>query len=63
MLSDLERVVHDETDTLPPLVRIALIQAQFQTIHPFLDGNGRIGRLLIGTLLEQCGLLPGSCCT
>lgn len=58
LLGDLERFIHDETDTLMPLVRIALVHAQFETIHPFLDGNGRIGRLLIAALLEHRGLLP-----
>ena len=43
---------------LPPLVRVALVHVQFETIHPFLDGNGRIGRLLIAALLEHWGLLP-----
>ncbi len=58
LLADLERFIHDPAPTLPPLVRIALVHAQFETIHPFLDGNGRIGRLLIAALLEQWGLLP-----
>jgi Fic family protein len=57
LLSDLERFIHAVDPELPPLVRIALIHAQFETIHPFLDGNGRIGRLLIAALMEQWGLL------
>lgn len=57
-LSDLERYVHERGDVLPPLVRIALVHAQFETIHPFLDGNGRIGRLLIAMLLQEWELLP-----
>jgi Fic family protein len=59
LLADLERFIHqaDTHDTLPPLVRIGLVHVQFETIHPFLDGNGRIGRLLIAALMEQWGLL------
>lgn len=57
LLAGLERFIHAEATALPPLVRIALLHAQFETIHPFLDGNGRIGRLLITALLEQWGLL------
>lgn len=57
LLADLERFVHAPTPDLPPLARIALVHAQFETIHPFLDGNGRIGRLLIAALLEHWGLL------
>ena len=55
LLGSLERFIHDEAPTLPPLVRVALVHAQFETIHPFLDGNGRIGRLLIAALLESVG--------
>ncbi|MDW7979605.1 MAG: Fic family protein [Verrucomicrobiales bacterium] len=55
-LSDLERYLHSETPT-PPLVQVGLAHAQFETIHPFLDGNGRIGRLLITLLLVEKRLL------
>lgn len=58
LLADLERFIHDAAPSLPPLVRVALVHVQFETIHPFLDGNGRLGRLLIAALLEQWGLLP-----
>lgn len=55
-LSALERWIHGR-DKLPPLVRAGLAHVQFETIHPFLDGNGRIGRLLITLLLEHWQLL------
>lgn len=58
LLADLERFIHDTSQALPPLVKTALAHLQFETIHPFLDGNGRIGRLLIAALLEHWGLLP-----
>jgi Fic family protein len=58
LIGDIERFIHDVSLALPPLVNIALVHAQFETIHPFLDGNGRIGRLLIAALLEHWSLLP-----
>lgn len=57
LLADTERFIHDNATDLPPMVKVALIHAQFETIHPFLDGNGRIGRLLIAALFEHWGLL------
>lgn len=55
-LSAMEKWIHGR-DALPPLVRAGLAHVQFETIHPFLDGNGRIGRLLIALLVEHWGLL------
>ena len=56
LLSDLDHWLHSD-DPLPPLVRTGLAHVQFETIHPFLDGNGRIGRLLIALLVEHWGLM------
>lgn len=52
----LERFLHE--DGLPPLVHAAVAHAQFEAVHPFLDGNGRVGRLLIALLLAERGVLP-----
>jgi Fic family protein len=56
LLSHFEHAIHDESD-LPPLVRIGLLHVQFETLHPYLDGNGRLGRLLITLLLRHWKLL------
>ncbi|RVJ43484.1 Fic family protein [Sinorhizobium medicae] len=56
LLGDFEKYLHT-TDNLPPLVRVGLAHVQFESIHPYLDGNGRLGRLLIALLLEHWGLL------
>lgn len=55
-LAELDRWIHAPSD-LPPLVRAGLAHVQFETIHPFLDGNGRVGRLLVTLLVEHWRLL------
>jgi Fic family protein len=56
-LGALERFFHSEDQGLPPLIRAGLAHVQFETIHPFLDGNGRLGRLLITLILCEAGVL------
>ena len=56
-MASLERSIHAADDGLPALVKAALAHAQFETIHPFLDGNGRVGRLLISLMLFDAGVL------
>lgn len=56
-MGDLEKFLHDKNIKLPLLIKVGLAHAQFETIHPFLDGNGRMGRLLITFLLCNSGVL------
>ncbi len=56
-MSKLERFLHDDESPYPVLVKAALAHVQFETIHPFLDGNGRMGRLLIAFILHHHGIL------
>lgn len=56
-MNALELFLHDERTNLPVLIKAALVHVQFETIHPFLDGNGRLGRLLITFLLCAAGVL------
>jgi len=57
-MSELERYVNNKQSPYPPLIDAALVHYQFETIHPFLDGNGRTGRILIVLMLYAAGLLP-----
>src|SRR4051812_34077046 len=59
-LGAFEKYIHAK-DKLPPLVRAGLLHVQFETIHPYLDGNGRIGLLLVTLLLDHRKLLTNQC--
>lgn len=57
LMADLERFLHGQPVDMPPLIKAGLAHVQFETIHPFLDGNGRVGRLLIALVLVDAGIL------
>lgn len=56
LMADIEKFVHDDSKYLPELLKIGIVHYQFETIHPFLDGNGRVGRLMIPLYLVSKGI-------
>mgnify|MGYP001026581583 CR=1 FL=1 len=57
LMSDIEKLANDDINPLPDLLKVAIIHYQFETVHPFLDGNGRVGRLMITLYLVSKGIL------
>ena len=60
LISDLEKFIHSDSEDLSFIVKLGLVHVQFETIHPFLDGNGRVGRLLINLMLHDQNILKNS---